>query len=194
MDKIIIEKNLKTKFIGRNIIVYDTIDSTQNEAKRNSNLENGAVIIAEKQTNGKGTHGRVWYTDTEDKNIAMTFILFPNCIVSKLSNITIIIAQCIIEVFNNLYNIQLQVKEPNDIVNNNKKIGGILTETEVRGEKVNKLYVGIGINVLQRKFNLSIENIASSIINEFNIECSRERIIAEFLNIFEKKYLKLLEE
>ena len=62
------------------------------------------------------------------------------------------------------------------------------------GEIVKKLYIGIGINILQQNFNFNIENVASSILNEFNIECNREKIIVGFFNIFEKEYLKLLED
>lgn len=192
MDKKIIENNLKTKIIGRKIVCYDTIDSTQEEVKRNSSLGNGTVIIAERQTKGKETHGRVWYTDTEYKNIAKSLILFSECKISKLKEITIIIAKCIVRTFEKLYNLKLQIKEPNDIVFNSKKIGGILVESKLVGEIVKKLYIGIGINILQQNFN--IENVASSILNEFNIECNREKIIAEFFKIFEKEYLKLLED
>ena len=114
MDKKIIENNLKTEIIGKEIVCYDIIDSTQEEVKRNSYLGNGTVIIAERQTKGKGTHGRVWYTDTEYKNIAKSLILFPECKISKLKEITIIIAKCIVRTFEKLYNLKLQIKEPND--------------------------------------------------------------------------------
>ena len=145
MNKNIIKNNLKTKIIGKEIVCYDIIDSTQEEVKRNSSLENGTVIIAERQTKGKGTHGRVWYTDTEYKNIAMSLTLFPECKISKLKEITIIIAKCIVRTFEKLYNLNLEIKEPNDIVFNSKKIGGILVESKLVGEIVKKLYIGIGI-------------------------------------------------
>ncbi len=193
MNKIHIKNNLKTKFIGQDIVVLDIIDSTQDEIKRRDNLENGTVIIAENQTKGKGTHGRVWYTDTSGKNIAMTFVLYPNTHISKFEDITVIIARCIVKTFKKLYNINLDIKYPNDIVINSKKIGGILTETKVIGQNVKELYIGIGLNILQKGFRENIKDIASSIINEFNIKCIREDIISEFFNIFEYEYLKLLE-
>lgn len=193
MNKDKIRQNLSTNFLGQDIIIFDTIDSTQDEIKRRNDLENGTVIIAESQTKGKGTHGRVWYTENSYKNIAMTFVLFPNVNISKFEDITVIIAKCIVKTFKKLYNINLDIKYPNDIVINSKKIGGILTETKVIGQNVEKLYVGIGLNILQEKFNEDIKNIASSIINEFNTQCIREDIISEFFNIFEKKYLRLLE-
>lgn len=194
MNKIHIKNNLETTFLGQNIIIFDTIDSTQDEIKRRNYLKNGTVIIAENQTKGKGTHGRKWYTETSGKNIAMTFVLFPNVHISKFKDITVIIANCIVKTFKKLYNINLDIKYPNDIVINFKKIGGILTETKVIGQNVKELYIGIGLNILQEDFNKDIVDIASSIINEFNIKCIREDVIAEFFNIFEVEYLKLLEE
>lgn len=194
MDKKFIKQKLNTNILGNNIILLDKIDSTQDEAKRIENIKNGTIIIAEEQTRAKGTHGRKWYTNLAYKNIAMTFVLFPNVNISKFQNITIIIAECLVKTFKKLYNIQLEIKYPNDIISSNKKIGGILTETKVIGECVKELYVGIGLNILQTEFNKEIVDIASSILNEFHIECCREEIIAEFLNIFEKEYTKLMEE
>ena len=194
MDINIIKSEINTNILGQTIEVYDIIDSTQSELKRRNNIANGTIIIAEEQSSGKGTHGRVWYSDSKNKNIAMSFVLFPNCNIKKLKNITMTIAECIIETFAKLYDVKLEIKVPNDIVINSKKIGGILTETRLQGERVVRLYVGIGINVLQEKFNDNIKQIASSIYNEFNIKCSREKVIAKFLNIFEARYLKMMED
>ncbi len=194
MDKNLIYSKLTTKKIGKNIILYDIIDSTQDEIKRKKDLQEGTVVISELQTKGKGTHGRVWYTDVFGKNIAFTFVLYPFIDVNKLEGITIVIAKCIINTFKILYNIDLQIKYPNDIVCNSKKIGGILTETSVLNGIVKKLYIGIGINILQENFNENIQNIASSIKKEFNIVCKREDIISTFFNFFEKEYLKIVGE
>ena len=155
MNKELIYNKLDTKFLGRNIYIYDMLNSTQDDIKQKADIANGSVIIAECQTNGKGTHGRKWFTDEKNKNIAMTFVLYPNCEIKKIENITVIIAKCIIESIYKIYNIKLDIKSPNDIVTNNKKIGGILTETKILGQKVRVIYVGIGLNVLQEKFNRS---------------------------------------
>lgn len=194
LNKELIYKKLNTKFIGRNIYTYDMLNSTQDEIKKKEDIANGSVIIAEIQSNGKGTHGRKWFTDEKNKNIAMTFVLYPNCEIKRIENITVIIAKCIVDSIYKLYNIKLDIKSPNDIVVNNKKIGGILTETKIVGQKVRAIYVGIGLNVLQEKFNAQLQDIASSIKNEFGIECVREDIISMFFNIFEKYYIKIIEE
>ena len=70
-------KGLQTKYLGRNILYYKTIDSTQSEIWRlieSNNIKNGTIVIADIQTNGQGTHGRKWYTD-QANNIAFSFAI-----------------------------------------------------------------------------------------------------------------------
>lgn len=193
MNKNQILENLNTKILGKNIIIYDIVDSTQEEIKK-KDYPNGTVIISEFQKNGRGTHNRTWYTGDKYNNIALTFVLYPNCNIEKLKNITIIIAECVVKTFKKLYNIQLEIKYPNDIVYKKKKIGGILTQAKTSGSKVEVLYIGIGLNVLQKEFNKEINDIATSVLKEFGIECKREEIIATFFNFFEEEYFSLTEE
>lgn len=183
--------NLNTEFIGRNVIYFDAVDSTQTYAKELKDAENGTVVIAGSQTDGIGTHDRKWYTG-RGTNIAMTFILYPNCNINKLSNLTRVVSECINKATENLYGYKLGIKEPNDIVYNNKKIGGILTETITEGEVSKKLLIGVGLNVNQEIFPGTLSEIASSLKNEFGKELSREDIISEFFNVFEREYLQII--
>lgn len=185
-------KNLKTKFLGRNFIYHNKLDSTQSEIWRlikNNNIINGTVLLAEIQTDGKGTHGRTWYTD-EENNIAFSLYITPNCNIKKLEGITLKIAQIITEVFKDQYSINLQIKLPNDIVFNGKKVGGILTETQIVSEMVKYLVIGIGVNTNKQRFNDEIKNIATSIKNEFNINVDTQGFVTEFCNRFEKEMIK----
>ena len=116
-----------------------------------------------------GTHGRIWHTD-EENNIAFSFYIKTNCKAKEIEGSTIEIAKTILEVFEEIYKIKLQIKDPNDIVFNGKKIGGILTETKLQGEYVKCIVIGIGINTNQEKFAEEIQTIASSIKKEFNIK------------------------
>lgn len=118
-------QNLETNFIGKEIIYYKRIDSTQNEIWRkvkNKTIKNGTLVIADIQTNGRGTHGRVWHTD-ESNNIAFSIFVEMNSNIKKLDGITIEIAKTIVDIFKSICGIELQIKEPNDITVNNKKIG-----------------------------------------------------------------------
>ena len=139
---------------------------------------------------GSGTHGRKWYT--YEKNIAFSFVIEPNCQIHDLEGITIQIAETIIEVFQKLYNISLAIKFPNDLVYQGKKIGGILTETKLQGEKVRYIVIGIGINTNQEMFDEEIRDMASSIKKEFNIEVDTQKVMAEFCNLFETKMIHRL--
>ena len=138
-----------------------------------------------------GTHNRKWYTD-EKNNIAFSFYIETNCNIEKLDGITVEIAKTILEVFKNLYNIALEIKEPNDIVCNGRKIAGILTQSKSIENTLKYLVIGIGINTNQQKFNEEISNIATSIKNEFNIEIDNEKVISEFCNLFENKIIKMI--
>lgn len=180
-------KKLQTNFLGRNVIYYKEIDSTQSEIWRliqTKTAPNGTLVFADIQTKGKGTHGRIWHTD-EKGDIAFSFFLQMNCKIKKLEGITIEIAKIINEIIEEQYNIKLEIKEPNDIVYKNKKIGGILTETKIISENVKYLVVGIGINTKKQNFSKDIENIATSIKKEFNIEIDIAEFITEFCNRFE---------
>lgn len=139
-----------------------------------------------------GTHGRTWYTNKEN-NIAFSFFVETNCDIKKLQGFTKEIAKTILAVFKNKYNIELEIKEPNDITYKGKKIGGILTETKSQGEIAKYIIVGIGINTNQVNFNEEIKDIATSIKNEFKIEIENLKIVSEFCNQIENKIKRRIE-
>lgn len=165
------------------IINYDEIDSTQLEAKRlveknSDSAINGTIIVAQNQTGGIGTHGRKW-TSKKDESVTFTIILKPDCELEKIESLTIKIAECIVQVFFELYGITLNIKEPNDIVFNDKKIGGILTECRTYKNIVKYIFIGIGLNTNQITFSGELQDIATSIKKEFNIDVENNIIIKE---------------
>ena len=185
-------KKLNTNFLGRNCIYYEQIDSTQTEIYRlikTNSITNGTLVMADIQTKGVGTHGRIWHTD-EAENIAFSFYIKTDCNIKKLDGLTLEIANIIVRIFKEKYNISLQIKEPNDIIFNNKKLGGILTETKIVSEIVKYIVVGIGINTNKQNFTDDIKNLATSIKKEFNIQVNAQDFIVEFCNEFEKEIIK----
>ncbi len=183
---------LKTTIIGQNVIYFDNIKSTQLEAKKIKNIvEDGTIIFTNNQTAGIGTHDRIWYMK-ENENIAFTIILKPKCNIRKISNITTIIAECMLETIEDLYNEKLYIKEPNDLMINGKKVGGILTQATTEAENVKDILIGIGLNVNQKIFPEPIIDIATSLKNEFNHEFNRIQIIANFLKKFEDRYIEMI--
>lgn len=187
---------LKTKYLGRNFIYYNEIDSTQKEIWRKiekNEIENGTAIMAEFQTNGVGTHGRIWHTD-ESENIAFSFYVKTNCTQEKLQGLTIEIAQIIVDIFKEKYNVKIDIKTPNDLIIKYKKTGGILTESKMQGELVKFLVIGLGINTSKMNFTKDIEDIATSIKKSYGIEVNRDFVLSEFCNRFEKTLERRLEK
>jgi len=189
-------KNLTTNFLGRNSIFYKRIDSTQDEIWRRvkkGKINNGTLVMADIQECGRGTHGRVWHTD-EEKNIAFSFLVKPNCNINKIEGLTTDISKMILNILKEEYKVELEIKKPNDIVYHNKKIGGILTETKLVSERVKYLVIGIGINTFKMQFTDDIKDIATSIKKEFNVEIDAQEFIAKFCNKFEKYILERIEK
>lgn len=187
-----LSKEIKTKILGRTCIEFSEIKSTQkyihNQIKENK-IQNGTVVIADVQTDAIGTHGRKWYTSTN--NIAFSLYMEINQNVKKLEGLTYKIAEILVQIFQEKYNISLEIKKPNDLMYNGKKVGGILTETKLHNEEVRYIVIGIGINIAKQEFNKEIKEIATSIEQEFNINIDRNYIITEFCNRFEEEILKI---
>ena len=169
-----IEKETKQK-----INYYKEIESTHLHAKEIQN-KGDAVLIAEVQTAGIGTKGRKWHTG-ENKNIAMTIIKHPKCKISELEGLTIKIAEDIKEVIKEMYGYELQIKIPNDLMLNNKKICGILTEVHTQGENIEYLLISIGFNVNETEFG-EFNDIATSLKKEYQKEFDKEKIITNIIN------------
>ena len=178
-------KEAKTKWLGKEIKYYKSIDSTQEEAQRlRQEVKSGTLVIAENQTAGIGTKGRNWQTQ-EGKNITMTLVIFPQCLVKEMTGITTKIAQCMVGAIQELYQIKLNIKQPNDLLLNGKKIAGILTQSSSLNGRVNELIIGIGFNVNQMVFAEELQDIATSLKKEYNKEYEREKIIVNFLEKLE---------
>ena len=181
-------KNAKTKTLGKEIIYNEEIESTQELAKeivKSEECINGTIVICDNQTKGKGTKGRSWFT-SNNKNITMTIILKDNIEISKLDKITIQIAEKIKDAIEELYGYKLTIKEPNDLLLNNKKISGILTQSSTTSNKVNFILIGIGFNVNQEKFDEDLKDIATSLKKEYKKDFKIEEIINKILEKLEE--------
>lgn len=190
------ETKIESKDLGQdgfNVIHYKTIDSTQKEIWRrvkNKTIKDKTMIIADIQTAGIGTHGRTWHTD-EENNIAFS-VYFDlskrNCKIDDLNGLTTQIAKRVVKVFKKIYDINLDIKFPNDIYLNGRKLGGILTETKLQNGLVRCVVIGIGINTNQIKFADEIKEIATSIKKEFKIDVDNSKVIVSITK--KEEYLK----
>ncbi len=190
-----IKEYLSTKFVGRNICYFDTISSTNMEAKRIA-LKNpeGTVVISEEQAKGKGRLDRNWVSPPK-KGIWMSMILKPETEPTKVAKITLLGAAAVNKALEDM-GIYSKIKWPNDIVINGKKVCGILTEMSCELNMINYVIMGIGINVnMDREdFSENLINKATSLKIEQNKEINRKELLAGILNRFEEFYIPFKED
>ena len=187
-----ISYKLNTNIIGKKILDFETIESTNNYAKKIALEElDGTVIISEEQTKGRGRVGKQWYSKSGE-GIWMSIILKPDIIPQKAPFITLIAGASIVKALNKL-DVETFIKWPNDITINNKKVAGILTELSAEVDKINYIVLGIGINTKTMKFSQEISEIATSLHKE-GYEISRVDIVKAILEEFEKLYLQYVSE
>lgn len=127
--KVKIQERITSEVIAKNIIYFDELDSTQKYAKKlaEEGTKNGTMVLSNNQIDGIGTHERKWHSE-EGKNISFTLIIYPKCAISELDTLTVDIAKCIVDTVYEIYGAKLDIKKPNDLMCNGKKIGGILTQ------------------------------------------------------------------
>ncbi|ADU73267.1 BirA family biotin operon repressor/biotin-[acetyl-CoA-carboxylase] ligase [Acetivibrio thermocellus AD2] len=142
-----IKEGLGTRIIGQNIHCFSEIDSTNNYAKTlaQKGCDDGTVVLAEHQTQGRGRLGRSW-DSMGGKGIWMSIVLRPAVGLEDVQIITLAAAVAVVLAFKKVMGIDAGIKWPNDIVLDGKKVCGILTEMSMEMERINFLILGIGIN------------------------------------------------
>jgi BirA family biotin operon repressor/biotin-[acetyl-CoA-carboxylase] ligase len=197
-DRIVINKikeGLKTEFIGKEIYSFKEVDSTNTVAKflAGAGTETGTVIIAEAQTKGKGRRGKKW--ESPIGGIWLSIILRPDISPSKASLITLATGVAVAKVIRSL-GIDARIKWPNDILINNKKVCGILTEANAKSGTVDYVVVGVGIdsNLKITNFPPDLQPGATTLKNELENDVNELNIIKNFLDEFEKIYNTFTEE
>ncbi|MBO5260826.1 MAG: biotin--[acetyl-CoA-carboxylase] ligase [Coprococcus sp.] len=184
-----IYEHLRTDIFARDITYYDETDSTNTRAKLAAEewAVHGALFVANRQNAGKGRKGHSWNSD-KGTTISMTYLLKPSVDISCVSAITIVSAVAIARAFDRVKGLKPQIKWPNDVLSNGKKLVGILTEMSSEGLDINYVVVGIGINVYNSQFPEDIADKATSIFIENGEGYDRSRLIAEISNEFEVLY------
>lgn len=176
-----IVNSLCSGIIGRSLCFYESIDSTNNEAKKNICMPHGTLFAAVNQTKGRGRRGNAWISDKD--SLCFSILLKPAVRVEYLSQITLISAIVIKRVLKDV-----QIKWPNDIVLNTKKIGGILTEMVVDKDGSNNVIVGVGINLNSTDICDELKDIATSYYIQTGEISSKTHILADICQEFENCY------
>jgi BirA family biotin operon repressor/biotin-[acetyl-CoA-carboxylase] ligase len=179
---------IKNKFVGKTVYYYERLFSTMGTAMELalSGAPEGALIVAEGQTRGKGRMGRLWLSP-KYKGIYFSLIIKPKIPPQRTPVLTLISAVSICEGLRQQLGIDAQIKWPNDILLNNKKIGGILTELSAEMDIVHAVVIGVGINVNNDKKTLPYP--AGSLKEITGQEVDRLRLLQSILSCFEEKYL-----
>lgn len=180
---------LTTSYIGRNVLYFDSISSTNDIIREYAQRGEGEglIAIAEEQTKGRGRMGRKWETP-KGVAIAMSMLLRPNLSPQYVPSITSVIAVSVVEALRITTGFDVKIKWPNDIVLDGKKLCGILTEMSAEMDVVNHVIIGMGMNVNQEFFEDGIKEVAVSLKSYSRNKFDRKLILAEILNIFEGNY------
>ena len=186
---------LDTDFIGRNFIFSEEADSTNSELldKENKYTVNGTVFYTEKQLKGRGRKNRPWYS-AKDLNLTFSILLIHKKYITENPVLLNFAASLAVgNALENLYQLKVELKWPNDVLINGKKICGILIESTSENSKIERLVIGLGINVNQTVFQGAYSLPPTSIRLEINENADRERLLAEVLNNFEELLKVLIE-
>ncbi|MFP4660640.1 MAG: biotin--[acetyl-CoA-carboxylase] ligase [Halanaerobiales bacterium] len=201
---------LDTEEMGKELLVYDSLASTNEKAKElaRQGYESGTIVIAEEQTAGKGRLGRQWYSPAET-GLWLSIILRPDLLPIKSPYLTIIASLAVYQALENIIDsigdaggilVQhedldkgLRIKWPNDILLNGKKVCGILSEMSAEMDHIKYAVVGIGININQNSFPEEIINIATSLRIEYQKSFRRVKLLKLLLTYFENYYYLLLQ-
>ena len=182
------------------IIWVKSVDSTNEECRRRiADMDNLSVMSALSQTAGKGQRGNTWLS-APGENLTFSIVLkfksagtngeglepmqaYDQSVISELTSL------CVVELLSS-HGIQAKIKRPNDIYVDGKKVCGMLIENAVRGEWISHSIIGIGLNVNQRNFDVSLPNPTSMALlsSENGTVYNIEVLLEEFMEIF-KQYL-----
>ena len=179
---------------GQEVHAFDQVDTTQRIAHElaQQHASEGTLIISEEQTAGRGQLGRNWY-NPKQVNIAASVILRPELPIREASKLTLMAASAFARALNDRQ-LPVKIKWPNDLLLNGKKIGGILTEMQTEGDRIQAVILGFGINVNGGHIPTELSHRATSLRIETGQEHRRSELLAHLLSSLEAEYDLLLEE
>ena len=183
-----IQNGLNTEYIGKEMYVFKEVSSTNTVARFLSlhDAENGTVIISEKQTNAKGRSGKYW--ESPLGGVWLSIILKPNVDHSRLPLITLATGVAVAKTLERIGVENPEIKWPNDIMINGKKVCGILTEAVAKFNTIENVIVGVGIdaNLEISDFPEALQPGTTTLKDELGRSGDENLLIKLFLEEFEK--------
>jgi BirA family biotin operon repressor/biotin-[acetyl-CoA-carboxylase] ligase len=188
---------LSTKVFGHNIVFYEKIGSTNDEARRfaRKGKPEGFLVLSDRQTSGKGRFRRTWYSPGKT-GLYCSLILRPPIPLSKISPLTILAGVAVLKTIQNETSLTPLLKWPNDLLINGKKVCGILIESAPKKNNVEFAILGIGININNNEgqFPDDLSSSSTSLKIEGGKDINRERFLSSLMFYLEKDYIGCLNE
>lgn len=183
-------------FGRRDYFYYREIDSTNNRALELAadGYPEGTVVVAETQTAGRGRRGRTWYSPPRH-GIYLSVILRPQLPVREIPRVSLVIGVAVAETLEAAFQLPARIKWPNDILINNRKIAGVLSEVVTGSRGIDCIVTGIGLNINNplQDFPGELRTAPTSVLAEKETPVSRVRVLQELLMHLETRYYQLLE-
>lgn len=194
-DKETLEAALKTEKMGRPLYFYPETDTTNDRIRElaQTGAPEGTLAVAELQTAARGRRGRAWQAPA-DSGVWMSLLLRPNIPPTQASVLTLLAGMALAEAIEDVTEMEVGIKWPNDILLNGKKLVGILTEMDCDMESIHSVTVGMGINVNTKAFPEELQEIATSLYLETGKEFDRAEFLAQSMLHFEALYEEFVAE
>jgi|TARA_B110000495_G_scaffold47236_1_gene39360 BirA family biotin operon repressor/biotin-[acetyl-CoA-carboxylase] ligase len=186
----LIQTNLRTRELGKRVEYYNRLDSTNEEAweliEEEQENQHGTIVITENQIKGKGRKEDPW-SMVAGKGLAMSIILDKKYPANHSSFISLATGVSVVESLKKR-GVECSLKWPNDIYSQDKKLGGILCESKIKKNEIDKIVVGVGINVNEtiEEHPHGLQATLTTMFSITNHPHQRELIVAEFINSFER--------
>lgn len=184
-----IESRLQTKWAGRNLSFYESINSTNIRAKLEAEdgAPEGTLVVADMQTAGRGRRGRGWESPA-GRNVYFTLVVKPSFAPDRASMLTLVMALAVNRAIRKVTGISSAIKWPNDLVAEGRKVCGMLTEMSVERDYIHYIVIGVGINVAKQEFPEEIAGTAAALEEFTGSPINRAELVAEVMSAFEEYY------
>ncbi len=173
--------NLKTSSLGRKLLIFPELESTNTwlKAAPSNVTEDGMICLTDWQTKGRGQYQRSWVTEP-CSNLTWSYLLRPQTH-DRLFLLTLTCIHAVANVVERELNLHTSIKWPNDLMIEGKKVAGVLAEAVFNGNNFDRFIVGIGLNVNQSSFPDSLTE-AASLLQLLGRALDRERLLADIVN------------
>jgi BirA family biotin operon repressor/biotin-[acetyl-CoA-carboxylase] ligase len=200
-ESIDLQNSLQTKYVGKRVMWFKNLDSTQEFARRlismNSMMSlNGYVIISDTQRKGIGRHGNRWVSPRG--GIWLSIILNSTLHPSRITLFSFCASVAVSEAIDRCTGIKSRLKWPNDVIIEGKKVSGILVDASVDAESIEHIIVGVGVNANVKAADIGKKIVdheqpypLTSLQEQLGTSCNTVEIIKSILQMFDKHYSRI---